>query len=68
MRTNEEIQELWRWQVQRLLAECLHTPCETKEARLMFYLSSYRFLAGKSWQPSRAMVGSNTVQTTRLGA
>lgn len=52
MRNDDEIQELWHWQIQRLLAECLHTPSQAKEARLMFYLTSYRFFSGKGWRPT----------------
>lgn len=68
MHHDEDIQELWRWQVQRLLAECLHSPCETKEARLMFYLSSYRFMAGKGWQPARTMSAPPASTNQCLGA
>lgn len=53
MRNDDEIQELWHWQIKRLLAECLHTPSQAKEARLMFYLTSYRFFSGKGCRPTR---------------
>jgi len=40
---NVDSQDWWMWQMYRRAAEFMHDPSEDREARLQFFMSSYRY-------------------------
>ena len=40
---NIDSQDWWRWQMYRAAAEFMHSPGSQQEARLKFFMTSYRY-------------------------
>jgi len=65
---NVDSQDWWMWQMYRATAEFMHTPNDEREARLNFFMSSYRYfhLQQQGTQHDEGQAASLTVTTATM--
>ncbi len=64
---NVDSKEWWMWQMYRATAEFMHNPSNDREARLKFFMTSYRYFHLQQDNPE-AVINQPAVNATLVEA